>query len=181
MIRLTTPSSNDLDAVMHLASTAHPTFPAEGTFNDFAFDEVVGHGQADFEAAGSVLRQWAMHTGAGVRVEPVPLVVGNDVVLWTRVLGLSLVFACRITELVDTDSIFGFTYATLPGHPEQGVETFHVVLLDDQVRLRITGESRPALLLNKLSGPVGPIMQKRFTRKYVAAMRSGIRNTAASS
>lgn len=174
MIRLTAPSNDVLNEVMQNASTAGPTHPGDGSFKAFAFDEIVGHGEADFAAAKTVLKAWQMHRGAGVRVEPVALAVGNDVVLWTRVLGLSLVFACRITEVFDDETTFGFTYATLPGHPEQGVESFRVELDDQDVRLHITGESRPALLLNKLSGPVGPIMQKRFIRKYAASVRAGV-------
>lgn len=179
MIRLTAPSSADLDEVMRAASTASPTHLDRSDLNSFAFDEPVGSGQADFEAAKTVLRDWQMHRGAGVTVDPVPLAVGNDVVLWTRVLGLALVFACRITDVYDTDAAFGFTYATLPGHPEQGFETFRVEFDGTEVRLHITGESRPALLLNKLSGPIGPIMQKQFIKKYVAAVRTGIRSVTA--
>ena len=175
MIRLTTPSPDVLSEVMQAASTASPTFPGDGTFNEFAFSETVGTGVADLDAGRNVLRRWAMHRGAGVRVEPVPLAVGNDVALWTKVLGLSLVFACRITEVFDDKTTFGFTYATLPGHPEQGIETFRLELDDQDLRLHITGESRPALLLNKLSGPIGPIMQKRFIRQYAESMRAGIK------
>lgn len=176
MIRLTSPSSDDLSAVMSAASRAEPTYPASGTFNTFAFDELVGHGEMDFRGARGVLEQWQMHQGAGVRVDPVPLEVGTDVVLWTRAFVPVLVFACRITEVIDTDSTFGFTYTTLPGHPEQGIETFHVTLTGDEVRLVITGESRPALVLNKRSGPIGPLLQKRFIQKYADAVRNGIRS-----
>lgn len=174
MIRLSAPSADVLAEVLQTASTAQPTHPGHGTFTPFDLDEVVGRGPEAFDAGKAMLREWRMHRDAGVRVDPVPLAVGNDVVLWTKVLGLSLVFACRITDVFDDDTSFGFTYATLPGHPEQGVETFLLTLDDETVRLHINGESRPALLLNKLSGPIGPIMQKRFMAKYVTVMRDGI-------
>lgn len=178
MIRLSAPNNDVLAEVRRGASAASPTYPGDGRFNSFAFTETVGQGAADFEAGKNALRQWRLHRGAGVRVESVPLAVGGDVVLWTKVLGLSLVFACRITEVFDDEACFGFTYATLPGHPEQGVETFRIAFVDDQVVLHITGESRPALLLNKLSGPIGPIMQKRFTKSYATAMRNAIHEAA---
>ena len=117
-----------------------------------------------------------MHRDAGVRVEPVPLAAGADVVLWTRTIGVTLVFACRISEVFDDDRNFGFTYNTLPGHPEQGIETFRLELINDVVQLHIIGESRPALFLNKLSGPVGHRLQKQFTQRYIAAMRLAIRD-----
>lgn len=178
MIRLSPPTNDVLVEVRRDASTARPTYPGDGTFNSFSFVETVGHGVADFEAGKEALRQWRMHRDAGVRVETVPLALDGDVVLWTKVLGLCLVFACRITGVFSDEVSFGFTYATLPGHPEQGVETFRLTLADNQVELHITGESRPALLLNKLSGPIGPVMQKRFTKSYGTAMRNAIQDPA---
>ena len=33
---------------------------------------------------------------------------------------------CEVTEVVDDDAARGFTYRTLPGHPERGWESFVV-------------------------------------------------------
>lgn len=172
MIRLTAPTTADLEKVRQAASVARPTYPASGEFNRFAFDGAVGSSEADFGAAAAVLRRWGMHTGAGVRVEPVPIATGNDVVMWTKAVGLTLVFACRITEVVDTDTTFGFTYATLPGHPAQGIETFTLRQRDGGVRLDIEGESRPALWLHKLSGPIGLRLQRQATERYITSLRA---------
>jgi uncharacterized protein (UPF0548 family) len=176
MIRLSAPSNELLAQVRLAASSARPTYPDDGVFRPFEYEQTVGHGAASFAVGRDVLRQWRMHRGAGVRVEPVPLAVGTDVVLWTRTLGLTLVFACRISEVFDDDRNFGFTYTTLPGHPEQGTETFRLELINDVVQLHIVGESRPALLLNKLSGPVGHRLQKQFTQRYITTMRSAIKD-----
>ncbi len=176
MIRLSAPSNEILAKVRQQASSANPTYPATGDFRAFEYEQTVGHGPESFAVAKDVLRRWQMHQDSGVRVESVPLTVGTDVVLWTRTTGLTLVFACRISEVFDDDRNFGFTYATLPGHPEQGIETFRLEFINDVVQLHIVGESRPALRLSKLSGPLGHRLQKQFTERYITAMRSAIRD-----
>ena len=148
---------------------------SQNRFHPFEYWQTVGHGSDAFAVGRDALADWRMHRESGVRVEPVPLVVGNDVVLWTRALGLTLVFACRIVEVIDRDDAYGFTYVTLPGHPEQGIETFRLEYTNDVVQLRIEGESRPAALLSKISGPVGRKIQRQFTEGYISTMRSIIR------
>lgn len=182
MIRLSSPTDDVLAQVAADASTASPRFPspdAAGTevLRPFEYEQTVGHGPESFVAGRQVMRQWRMHRDAGVRVVTTPIAAGNDVVLWTRTLGLTLVFACRITDVIDDDHQFGFTYATLPGHPEEGYESFRLELINDVVQLHIEGASRPAILLNKLSGPIGARLQKQFTERYITAMRSAIRTS----
>ena len=176
MIRLRSPTAELLAELRRQASATSPSYPGDGAFRPFEYEQTVGHGPESFEVGKDVLRRWQMHRDAGVRVEPVPLAVATDVVLWTRTLGFTLVFACRISEVFDDDRNFGFTYTTLPGHPEQGTETFRLELINDVIRLHIFGESRPALLLNKLSGPVGHRLQQQFTERYITSMRSAIRD-----
>ena len=181
MIRLTTPTNEALALVAARACAATPAVPSAASpvadaLRPFEYQQTVGHGPASFETGKGMLRQWRMHRDAGVRVEPVPLAVGNDVVLWTRTLGLTLVFACRITDVVDEDASFGFTYATLPGHPEEGFETFRLELINDVVQLHINGASRPALWITKASGPIGARLQKQATERYIDVMRAAIRD-----
>lgn len=180
MIRLSSPTDEVLTRVAVDASTATPTVPSAdsplaASLRPFEYEQTVGHGPASFETGREVLRNWRMHRDAGVRVDPVPITVGTDVVLWTRTVGLTLVFACRITEVFDDPHQFGFTYATLPGHPEEGFETFRLELINDVVQLHIEGASRPALPLTKLSGPIGRRLQQQFTEQYITSMRSAIR------
>lgn len=174
MIRWSPPDANALDEVRRNAATAQPTHRSTDALRGFEIERQVGFGRNDFAAGKDALRNWQMHRGAGVNVETVPLAIGNDVVMWTRVLVPHVVFACRITEVFDDDDTFGFSYATLPGHPERGSETFKLEMIDGAVMLRITGASRPALVLNKLSGPIGPMLQRRFLDGYIEAMRQAI-------
>lgn len=175
MIRIARPTANDIVEYLEQALSSTPSYPATGDFNEFEESLVVGHGRLDLEAGRSELERWAMHTNAGVSVSPAPLVAGETVVMWTRTLGLWLLFACRITEVIDSDNNFGFTYATLPDHPEQGEESF-VLTLDSngEVVLTVRTASRPTAFLSRAAGPVAKMLQRRYTAAYLNAMKNGI-------
>ena len=92
MIRLTRPSVEDVADLRSTISGLEPTYPASGSFREVETSLVVGQGPVDFEAAKQALRDWRMQRDTGVHVEPVPLAVGENVVLWTRVIGVWLLF-----------------------------------------------------------------------------------------
>jgi uncharacterized protein (UPF0548 family) len=53
--------------------------------------------------------------------------------------------ACRVVYLVDEATRFGFGYGTLPGHPEQGEETFIVETgAEGGFRFKVRAFSRPS-------------------------------------
>ena len=112
-----------------------------------------------------------MHNLAGVLAHQSQLELGQTAVLSTRTLGIWLLFACRVTALVDEPTQFGFTYATLPDHPEQGEETFMLFLRDGTVDFSITANSRPGTTISRLAGPIGQLLQKRYTDRYLSAMK----------
>ena len=65
----------------------------------------------------------------------------------------------------------GFSYGTLPGHPESGEEQFLLELDDDRrVRFTISAISRPASPLAKLSGSAGRAVQSFMTKRYLHAL-----------
>ena len=55
--------------------------------------------------------------------------------------------ACRIETVIDEPTVFGFTYATLPDHPECGFESFTVTLSADGVTFDIEAISKPDALI----------------------------------
>jgi uncharacterized protein (UPF0548 family) len=76
----------------------------------------IGHGQADFDAASAALLSWQMHRRAGARKisGPDTAIEGRDVALrW-----LLLRFECQVVSVIDEPGRRGFTYGTLPRHPE---------------------------------------------------------------
>ena len=125
----------------------------------------LGHGRAVLDRAGRALLGRRMHEEAGITVEGPDLVVVPPAAPGLRVLlrprtgpaaWLRLTAPCEVADVVDEPDRRGFTYRTLPGHPERGTETFLVERdpAKDRVTARITASSRPGTLLVRLAGPV---------------------------
>ena len=129
--------------------------------------------RSDFDGAARDLFEWRMHATAGLRVEAsdVPLREGTVVCMRWGPGALSLKLPCRVLAVTDEPRRRGFTYATLPGHPEAGEERFLLEHLDDErIRLTIEAYSRPASTLAKLGGPFSRLAQHLMTRRYLHAL-----------
>ena len=185
-IALSRPTEADLRDLFARIAGENPTYTGPSAtagdprlpgyrYGDYA--EPLGAGADVFERAKDALRHWQAHHFAGATVAPVgaPLVEGTDVVV-TLPLGPAFMLApCRIVAVVDEPHRFGFTYATLPGHPERGEEAFHVERgPDDRVTFRVQVVARHAMLLVRLGGPVTNLMQKRVTRQYLRGVRRAV-------
>ena len=97
--------------------------------------------------------------------------------LWARPAVFWLVFTCRIDDVHADDRRFGFTYRTLPDHPEEGIETFSLEHReDDSVAFVVSGESRSKMPFNRVTEPVGRWLQHRYTERYVLGMQAEIDN-----
>jgi uncharacterized protein (UPF0548 family) len=134
----------------------------------------VGHGEPDWGRAQEAIRRWRAHHGAGLTITPetVPIEVGGTVVVSRNLGPVLLVAPCRIVYTTATATRFGFAYGTLPGHPEQGEEAFHVTFEDGRVVAEILAFSRPADLPTRLAGPLARQIQKAATKRYIDGFRS---------
>jgi uncharacterized protein (UPF0548 family) len=114
-----------------------------------------------------------VHTGAGLRVDGErPVAVGTTLVQSVGLGSLRMLIPTRVVRTVDQPDRMGFAYATLPGHPEDGEESFVVERTADGAwRFRVTALSRPASLLVRLSGPLGALAQHLAVRRYLRAAR----------
>ncbi|WP_380167673.1 DUF1990 family protein [Jannaschia sp. R86511] len=133
----------------------------------------VGSGRAVFEEAAERLMTWQVHRDAGLRVaaETDRAVPGSRVVLRLRLGPLVVAAPCLVIGVVAEETERGFSYETLPGHPEDGVEHFRVSLAPDGgVRAVIHAESRPASRLARAGGPVTTALQRRQTDRYLRAL-----------
>ncbi|ONH33706.1 hypothetical protein BL253_00865 [Pseudofrankia asymbiotica] len=136
----------------------------------------VATGAAGFRAAADALLTWRMHRAAGLRVPAATPRAAPGVAATSRAglgpLGISA--PCQVVWADDdpgTDSA-GFAYGTLPGHPESGEESFTLTRDgDDVVWLTIRAFSRPATLLPRLAGPVGPMLQRHIATRFAKALR----------
>ncbi|MGZ8179458.1 DUF1990 family protein [Williamsia sp. SKLECPSW1] len=146
-----------------------------GGYHHLHHEGVVGSGDDRFAQCTAAVLSWQVQllSGARVAASDDPLVEGAvaDVVLGPGRLGLRA--PVRIVRVVDEPRRAGFVYGTLPGHPENGEESFLVHLDDDgTVRLSVTAFSRPGSTLTRLGGPFARVAQRVMARRYVAGIRS---------
>jgi uncharacterized protein (UPF0548 family) len=131
---------------------------------------VVGHGDAAFAHAATVLMTWQMHRRAGMRVSASGHAIEPDEVVLCRLGPLRV--PCRVLWVRDEPDAQGFGYGTLPGHPEAGEEAFVVSRArDGLVSLSVTAYSVPGMLLTRLAGPVGRLGQQVMVGRYAEALR----------
>lgn len=130
----------------------------------------LGTGREVFDRAAAALMSWQVHRAAGLRV-----IANEGPRPGLRVVSrLALVISapCRVVYVIDEPARRGFAYGTLPGHPESGEESFAVSIdADSQVLFTVRAFSRPGTLLARASGPLGRIVQRLITERYVSAMR----------
>jgi uncharacterized protein (UPF0548 family) len=129
---------------------------------------VIGYGAPAWARAKQAVASWQAHRGAGLGVYPPDAPISaRTVLLASAHFGpLYLVLPCRIVYSTDDGRRFGFAYGTLPGHPESGEESFHVVCDDqDKVSFEVVAFSAPGDLATRLAGPVASLAQSRTTRR----------------
>jgi len=79
--------------------------------------ERIGDANA-FDQAVTGLRTWVAHEGAGLHVYPRDAVAPEATVIVVTSIGpMQMVAPCRIVAVFKEPNSFGFSYGTLPGHP----------------------------------------------------------------
>lgn len=137
----------------------------------------LGNGPDTFRKAAALLRQWQMFRLGWVEVFPsnAPIEVGPTVAVLVTHLGFWSLNACRIVYVFEEERRFGFAYGTLDDHAEQGEERFSVEWAgDDVVSYNILAFSRPRKWQARIAHPLTRVLQKRFARDSMAAMKRAI-------
>ena len=160
------------DVRLGLDPTCRPSVSPPPGFRHERFSRQIGASESDFLRGRAGLQQWRAHRDSGVEVSPVEaeVAVGETVAIVTCQLGLWVLAACRIEAVLDESDAFGFTYSTLPDHPECGFETFTVRRAPGAVRFEIEATSRPGIPLVRLGGVVTRKPQRRATNRYLSAL-----------
>jgi len=128
--------------------------------------------QATFERLGAAVCQWQVQRGAGLIVYPAdPVRPDLTIALCVRLPGAYVTAAARVVYVTSEPGRRGFAYGTLPEHPEQGEEAFHVVRRGSRILFRVTAFSRPRHPLARIGAPVSRLIQQRTSRAYLRAMR----------
>ncbi len=91
---------------------------------------------------------------------------------WFRLAGAYVTAAGRVVYVTNDAYRRGFAYGTLPQHPEQGEEAFHLIREGSRLLFRITAFSRPRHPIARLGAPVSRLAQLRMNQAYLRAMRS---------
>lgn len=154
-----------------VGATADPELPAG--YHHLEHRALLGTGEEVFVRASTELLRWDMQLRTGLGVESSSRLVEAGAVAVVRIgLGPFGVRApVRVIELTDEPRVRGFTYGTLPGHPECGEERFLVEWdAEDRVHLVLRAFSRPGTTLARVLGPLGGVVQRYVTRRYGRAL-----------
>ena len=180
--------SREMERLVGDLAAAEPTYDDIGAtlagerpegFHHDDFEDPLGEGADAFQRAVTGLKTWKAHRLPGMRVFPENQVIatGATVVVTLGTSIASIAAPCRVVGVVDGQTRWGFAYGTLPGHPEQGEESFAVSIMPDgTVRFEIKAFSRPADPLVRLSGPFGRGVQRGATGAYLRALKRFVRD-----
>lgn len=173
-----------LDSARHRAAAREVTYPEVGRTTNRDLPAGYHHDRASLKAgvgetawsrAQQALRCWQAHHHAGVTVTPpdAPLEEGGTVLVSWTFGPLVIAAPCRIVYVTTEPARFGFAYGTLPGHPEQGEEAFHVRRDElGNVTAEIVAFSKPAALPVRVGSPIARLVQTRITERYLDGIRT---------
>lgn len=141
----------------------------------------LGRGRSTYEKAKESLGRWAMFDMPWIRLcwPDSPIEESQTVAVVARVMGMWVLNATRIVYVLDERGDverFGFAYGTLPGHVEMGEERFTVEWhrANDSVWYDIRAFSRPRSIPARMASPYARLLQKRFVRGSMEAMRKAV-------
>lgn len=124
----------------------------------------------DFHQAKEAIGAWAGHHLAGIdRMPAQPLIeVGETLAMAIPVGPLSVSATARVVEVFDEPNKFGFSYSTLPHHPEDGEESFIIHRHDDgTLEIVVTAMWRGAAVANHVLPPLTRFLQNRAIGQYL--------------
>ena len=169
------PTREHLKHLVHLAESRDTTnaaglleAPTPAGFRRKEWNHTIRHG--NFAAASEALQQWAGHRSAGINLWPLrpDIEIGQTLALAIPVGPISVSATCRIVKVIDEPDRYGFTYSTLPHHPEDGEESFIVATqLDGNLDVSVTAVWRPATLGNHVCPPFTRFLQNRAITRYL--------------
>ena len=189
MFTLAEPSDSDIAAFISAQSSAPFSYSDVGAtrgespagYNVDHNRIQLGKGMPVYQRAVAALRRWRQFELGWVSIAPRGVKIEKDATVAVKAwaCGMWSLNACRVVYVVDEAkplTRFGFAYGTLPDHIERGEERFLIEWnqTDDSVCYDILAFSQPRHPLVRLGFSVARMMQKRFARDSLSAMRSAI-------
>jgi uncharacterized protein (UPF0548 family) len=152
-------------------------------FQRDALRVALGEGEAVWLAARAAIDTLAMYPPGWSRAYTSPggPVVGAPFVSVIRHFGFYSVLPGRIRGVIDetgSELRYGFSFLTLEGHAERGVERFLITWdqSTDVVHYDLTAISRPVGVV-RFGKPFARLLQRRFQRDSIANVRRVIAGT----
>ena len=184
-IRLRRPGEAELRALLHDCRGHELTYSPVGLtevavvpagYRRDRWERGLGRGDDVFDAAVRALTEWAVHSGAGLTVvADGPPAFGVVVAMSAPLAVVHVDATCRVVSVAREADRFGFAYGTLPVHPVQGEESFHVERDGDgRVTFRVVAVSRPHHALTRLCPPLATRLQRAGTERYLDAMVAAV-------
>ena len=116
---------------------------------------------------------WQVQARSGLQIlaSSLQVEIGAVIVMRLGVGAIVLSIPCRVVSVVDEPDRQGFSYGSLPEHPESGEESFLLQRAPDGVTtFTILAFSRPASRLARLGGPLTMGVQRFMTGRYLRAL-----------
>lgn len=151
--------------------TLDPHVPPPRGWRRFSRSAVLD--RTDLDALERELLSWAVQLRSGLQVaaSDAPLRPGTVVLMRLGPWPFRFRIPCRVLELIEEPDLRGFAFATLPGHPETGIESFVLRHEEDgTVRFTVSAVSRPGTWFTRLGAPLLDVLQDRMTDRYLRAL-----------
>ncbi|GAA1860450.1 DUF1990 family protein [Brevibacterium marinum] len=104
--------------------------------------------------------------------DPTRVRIGQEPTIFVRLGPFRLPEPARVIDVVESERRRGFTYATKPGHPITGEESFILIHTpDDRVFLVLRSVSRAGFGIWRLGEPFVRLAQIVYRRRYARALR----------
>ncbi len=175
--------SKSIDRLLAMPFGASPAYSEVGAmpkggqpqgYRHDRYEAKLGVGRRNFLRATTDLQTWRGHNVRGIEVLPIgsPIELGATVVVTLGTPWPALAAPCRTVGVLDEPDRWGFACGSLPGHPEQGEESFVVSIDGDGVvTFRITALTRPGERLTRPARPIGRDVQRAGTNGYLNARK----------
>lgn len=134
----------------------------------------VGHGRETFERCAEELLHWEVkiRSGFDIDADSPRVEAGQEPTIYVRLGPFRLPEPVRVIDVFESETRRGFTYATKPGHPITGEESFILVHTpEDRVFLVLRSVSRAGMGIWCLGDPFVRLAQIIYRRRYSRALR----------
>jgi uncharacterized protein (UPF0548 family) len=145
------------------------TFPR--SYNNFQKTRRIGSAE-NFTEFVKEARGWSAQKKSGLKTYPTDSTVGSGstTLLLLNLGPIQMIAPCRVIHVIEANNLFGFSYGTLPGHPERGEQSIIIERKSEGSFMSIRAFSKPGSLATRISGPIAKKIQSAYNDRYMEAL-----------